>query len=138
REIFLRSSGCEEWSTALLARLRFDLRRVGNDRRSEIEEADVSGVASLSPPTVPVKIVLKKRDAKNAFQDLWTTSVDPADQFVDRSKPVAPAPLITIQKTGEPETKVDFLILGDGYTAAEAKKFEADARRLTEILFATS
>ena len=89
-------------------------------------------------PSAPVKITLKKRDAKNAFQDLWTTTIDPGDQFVDRSKPVAPAPLITIQKTGEPETKVDFLILGDGYTAAEAKKFEADARRLTETLFATS
>src|SRR5690348_16248476 len=88
--------------------------------------------------SAPVEIVLKKRDAKNTWVDLWTTSVDPADQFVDRSKPAAPAPLLTIQKTGEPENKVDFLILGDGYTAAEAKKFEADARRLTETLFATS
>ena len=89
-------------------------------------------------PSAPVTVTLKKRDAKNVFQDLWTTAIDPADQFVDRSKPVAPAPLITIQKAGDPETKVDFLILGDGYTAAEAKKFEADARRLTEVLFATS
>ena len=89
-------------------------------------------------PTAPVNIVLKKRDAKNVFQDIWTTTIDPADQFIDRSKPVAPAPLITIQKTGEPEDRVDFLILGDGYTAAEAKKFEADARRLTNVLFATS
>ena len=89
-------------------------------------------------PTAPVTITLKKRDAKNVFQDIWTTTIDPADQFVDRSKPVAPAPLVTIQKAGDPETKVDFLILGDGYTAAEAKKFEADARRLTETLFATS
>ena len=89
-------------------------------------------------PTAPVTVVLKKRDAKNVFQDLWTTTIDPNDQFVDRSKPKAPAPLITIQKTGEPETRVDFLILGDGYTAAEAKKFEADARRLTKTLFATS
>jgi hypothetical protein len=89
-------------------------------------------------PTAPVSIVLKKRDPKNVFQDVWTTTIDPADQFVDRSKPVAPAPLITIQKTGEPEDRVDFLILGDGYTAAEAKKFEADARRLTDTLFATS
>ena len=89
-------------------------------------------------PTAPVSIVLKKRDAKNVFQDVWTTTLDPADQFVDRSKPVAPAPLITIQKAGEPEDRVDFLILGDGYTAAEAKKFEADARRLTDTLFATS
>ena len=89
-------------------------------------------------PAAPITITLKKRDAKNVFQDIWTTTIDPADQFVDRSKPVAPAPLIAIQKAGDPETKVDFLILGDGYTAAEAKKFEADARRLTEVLFKTS
>ena len=89
-------------------------------------------------PPAPVNVILKKRDAKNVFQDIWTTKIDPADMFVDRSKPAPPAPLITIQKTGEPETKVDFLILGDGYTAAEAKKFEADARRLTEVLFSTS
>jgi hypothetical protein len=89
-------------------------------------------------PAAPVTVILKKRDAKNAFQDVWTTTIDPGDQFIDRSKPTPPAPLITIQKTGEPEARVDFLILGDGYTAAEAKKFEADARRLTETLFATS
>jgi len=89
-------------------------------------------------PAAPVTVVLKKRDAKNVFQDIWTATIDPADQFVDRSKQTAPAPVITIQKTGEPEARVDFLILGDGYTAAEAKKFEADARRLTETLFATS
>ena len=89
-------------------------------------------------PAAPVSIVLKKRDARNVFKEIWTTTVDPADQFIDRSKPVAPAQFITIQKTGDSEKKVDFLILGDGYTAAEAKKFEADARRMTEVLFATS
>ncbi len=89
-------------------------------------------------PAAPVSIVLLKRDPKNVFREIWATTIDPADQFIDRSKPVAPAPLITIQKAGEPEAKVDFLILGDGYTAGEAKKFEADARRLTEVLFSTS
>lgn len=89
-------------------------------------------------PASPVDIVLKKRDAKNNFQDIWATTVDPKDHFIDRSKQVAPAPLITIQKMGDPEKKVDFLILGDGYTAAEASKFAADARRLTEVLFSTS
>jgi len=89
-------------------------------------------------PSAAVSIVLKKRDAKNNWQDIWTTTIDPSDMFIDHSKRTAPAPLIAIQKAGEPEAKVDFLILGDGYTAAEAKKFEADARRLTEVLFATS
>jgi IgA Peptidase M64/Peptidase M64 N-terminus len=89
-------------------------------------------------PESPVEIVLKKRDAHNDFREIWTTAVDPKDVFIDRSKPRAPAPLINIQKMGEPADKVDFLILGDGYTATEAKKFESDARRLTEVLFSTS
>src|SRR5215207_355120 len=53
-------------------------------------------------PTAPISVVLKKRAAKNVFTDIWTTTIDPSDQFINRSKPVAPAPLITIQKTGEP------------------------------------
>jgi len=89
-------------------------------------------------PEVPVEIVLQKRDAQNRFQEVWSTSIDPKDIFIDRSKSPAPAPLIAIQKMGEPATKVDFLILGDGYTKAEAKKFETDARRMVETLFATS
>src|SRR5437867_595241 len=64
--------------------------------------------------------------------------LDPKDMFVDSSKPASPGPLLEIQKTGDPADKVDFLIVGDGYTAAERPKFEKDARRLTEILFAYS
>lgn len=89
-------------------------------------------------PPMPVEIVLQKRDAKNVFQQVWTTVVDPQDIFIDRSQWKPPGPLITIQKMGEPAHKVDFLILGDGYTASEVRKFEADARRLTEVLFGTS
>ena len=89
-------------------------------------------------PEAPIEIVVRKRDAKNAWRDVWSTTIDPQDIFIDRSKNAPPAPLIEIQKMGEPATKVDFLILGDGYTAAESKKFEADARRLVETLFATS
>jgi hypothetical protein len=89
-------------------------------------------------PDAPVEIVLKKRDAKNSWRDIWSINVDPKDMFVDRSKLQAPAPLIAIQKMGDPATKVDFVILGDGYTAREQQKFAADARRLTEVLFSTS
>jgi hypothetical protein len=88
-------------------------------------------------PERPVQIVVKKRDAENMFRELWTTTVDPADMFVDRSKQVAPVELIELEKNGEPAGKVDFLILGDGYTAAESAKFKGDARRFLERLFAT-
>src|SRR5262245_1668768 len=89
-------------------------------------------------PDSPVQIVLKKRDAANAFREIWSTLVDPKDMFVDTSRPPSPGPLIEIQKSDDPSTKVDVLLLGDGYTAAERGKFEADARRLVGILFATS
>ena len=89
-------------------------------------------------PDAPVEIVLKKRDKKNDWDKIWTTSIDPKDIFIDRSVSAAPARLLPIQKMGEPSTKVDFLILGDGYTARELKKFERDARRLTEVLFSRS
>ncbi len=89
-------------------------------------------------PESPVQIVLKKRDAQNAFREVWSLTLDPKDIFIDTSTPPSPGALIEIQKMGEPSTRVDFLILGDGYTAAERGKFEKDARRLTELLFATS
>ncbi len=89
-------------------------------------------------PNLPVQIVLKKRDSNNAFREIWSTIVDPKDMFVDTSKTPPPGPLIEIQKSGDPAEKVDFLILGDGYTAAERGKFDKDARRLVEILFSTS
>jgi hypothetical protein len=88
-------------------------------------------------PPGPVQVVVKKRDAKNAFREVASFLVDPKDKFVDTSKPPAPGPLIAIERHGDSSEKVDFLILGDGYTAAERSKFEKDARRLTEILFST-
>lgn len=89
-------------------------------------------------PDAVVEIVLRKRDSKNRWDEIWKTTVDPKDIFVDRSRFPAPAPLIPIQRMGDPATKVDLLLLGDGYTSRELKKFEADARRLVRVLFATS
>jgi hypothetical protein len=89
-------------------------------------------------PDAPAQVVLKKRDARNQFREVWTIALDPKDIFIDRSTPKAPAPLVEIQRSGDPSEKVDFLIIGDGYTAAEQKKFEADARRMAGVLFSTS
>jgi hypothetical protein len=86
-------------------------------------------------PDVPVNVIIKRRDKNNIFQKAWSIAIDPKDIFIDRSKPPSPGPLIEIQKMGDSAHKVDFLILGDGYTAAERDKFEKDARHLAEILF---
>jgi hypothetical protein len=88
-------------------------------------------------PDGPVEVSLKERD-RNGFHEVWKTVVDPKDKFVDRSRPQSPGALMELQKMGDPATKVDLLVLGDGYTAAERGKFEKDARRFMDALFSTS
>ncbi len=90
-------------------------------------------------PEGPVAIVLMKRDAHNAFQEIWRFTLDPSDMFVDRgASDDGAGPLIALQDSGDPGSKLDLLILGDGYTAAERGKFERDARRLLDTFFSTS
>lgn len=96
---------------------------------------------SLRFPAVEKKarITLRKRDARNAFKDIWSFTLDPADKFIVRNvAPVNSGALIELHKSGPPEDKLDVLILGDGYTAAERGKFERDARRMLKIFFSTS
>ena len=89
--------------------------------------------------TKPATLVIRKRDQKNVFRDVWMVTIDPADKFVVRGAGRAPSgPLIRLHEAGDPTTKLDLLILGDGYTRAERGKFERDARRLVTVLFATS
>jgi hypothetical protein len=89
-------------------------------------------------PDAEVTVVVRKRNARNQFEDVWTIAVDPKSMFVDASSPAPPGGLMALQKSGDPAMKVDLLLLGDGYTAAERSKFERDARRMIDILFATS
>jgi IgA Peptidase M64/Peptidase M64 N-terminus len=83
----------------------------------------------------PVQVTIFKRDDKQAFKAVWQQQIDTTDMLVDRS-PFAPQSLLAIEEHGAPADKVDLLMLGDGYTAAEcATKFVDDARRMTAALF---
>jgi hypothetical protein len=86
----------------------------------------------------PVRVRILKRDEHNAFSVAWSIDVDPNAQDVVRQQPPAPAKPIPIQVSGPSPDKVDLLILGDGYTRKEMKKFEQDARRLSQHLFSVS
>jgi len=86
-------------------------------------------------PKAPVRIVLKKRDSQNRFVEFATLAVDPAARGVNRADPPAVGTVWTLFEHGPPQQKVDIVLLGDGYTAAELPAFHADARRLTEALF---
>jgi len=81
-------------------------------------------------------VVLRKRDANGNYPEVWRVAVDPADPFIDRAPPPRHEP-VPVERHGDPATKVDLLLLGDGYTAAECgKKFLGDVRRMADALFA--
>lgn len=50
----------------------------------------------------------------------------------------AEADLVTIGSSGDPRNRLDLLLLGDGYTAAERDKFFADAQKLMQSFFSIS
>ncbi|MYM30041.1 peptidase M64 [Duganella sp. CY15W] len=89
-------------------------------------------------PEAPVKVRILKRDERNLFSVVWTADVNPDAMDVIRKQPPAPVKPIGIRVNGPSEDKVDLLIVGDGYTQADMKKFEAAARRLADHLFDTS
>jgi IgA Peptidase M64/Peptidase M64 N-terminus len=86
-------------------------------------------------PAAPVQVVIKKRGPKNEFREVWSVVIDPADAVIDRSAPPK-LPVWAVMENGPSRDKVDLLLLGDGYTAAEMEKWHRDARRLAELLFA--
>ena len=88
-------------------------------------------------PEGPVQVVIRKRDRANLFREVWSVRVDPAELSVDRTSSTE-AKAWAVVENGPPAEKVDLLLLGDGYTAAEMGKWHADAKRLAEMLFAVS
>lgn len=86
-------------------------------------------------PRQGVQAVVEKRRADSAFQQVWEQSIDPSGPDFDRSPLVTTTRTETLFASGDPWSKVDIAILGDGYREVEHAKFIADAKRATEYLF---
>jgi hypothetical protein len=83
-------------------------------------------------------LVLKKRNAQTEFEEIWRLPIDPNDYMVHQESAAYADRVVAILDNGDPASKVDLLILGDGYTRDEHDAFLAKARELADILFATS
>ena len=83
---------------------------------------------------VKLRLVLSKRDAKNEFQKVWEIPVDPADMLVSKAQPPKQEAIALLQ-SGPPAGKLDLLVLGDGYTAAEKGLFLQQADMFLKEFF---
>lgn len=105
-----------------------------------IEEArhrwrSFSGSLRFPWPRKPVQVLLKKRDAENRFREIWSLSIEPDAWDIVKAELKTANKVWTLQENGPVHNHIDILFLGDGYTAAEATKFQRDAKRMSDILF---
>lgn len=87
-------------------------------------------------PKARVQVVLKKREGADGFHELWSTLIDPNSRFVTRTDLKSAGSVWSLIDNGPPDSKVDILLISEGYTAAELPKFHADAMRLIDAMFA--
>jgi hypothetical protein len=88
-------------------------------------------------PRKPVQLVIRHRDKERAFQQVWSTLIDPQSRHVNSADRAPAGKVWTLFENGPVSEKVDLLIIGEGYTAAEQEKLHADVKRLAAKLFAT-
>jgi hypothetical protein len=90
--------------------------------------------ALIPYPKYKIKFVLEKRNLKNKLEEFYSTEIDPSSIVIIKDKITDNSVKIFYGlKSGDPHTKVDIAILGEGYTLKEEKKFEKDFKRFTKI-----
>ena len=90
-------------------------------------------------PKNKIQLVLCRRDKQMNFREIFATTIDPnASTQVDRAKRIPKFKAVPLMKNGSPATKVDLVILGDGYAQDDLEKLRKDAKRLNEVMFSTT
>jgi hypothetical protein len=89
----------------------------------------------LAPlPKAPVEFALESRGKDGILHEFFRTPIDPESWTVRHDPP--PAGIITVDGAvgGDPHGCVDVAIVGEGYTAGEVAKFEADVKRFAQLM----
>ncbi|RMG66348.1 MAG: peptidase M64 [Calditrichaeota bacterium] len=90
----------------------------------------------LPLPRRSFRLSILRRDANNRFTRVVFQQVFHPDSLVIHPEPALPQAEMTIlQKTGNPQERVDVVFVAEGYTANQRSKFLTDARRMMKALF---
>jgi hypothetical protein len=92
-------------------------------------------------PKAKVRLMIDRRedrpgpDGRGEFKEIFRIELDPASHLVAGDVRDPGARVIPVRETGDPRERIDILILGDGYTAAEMPKYRRDLERFAAVLF---
>ena len=84
-------------------------------------------------PKNHVKVVFYSRNKKNLWIRAYEYDVDPDDIFIKREAHTV-YKNFKVHYSGDPSTHLDIVIIPDGYTKKQMKKFKKDCKRFSDIL----
>lgn len=91
--------------------------------------------AIIPMPKNKIKFVVEKRNNQNLLNEVFSSTINPDDVFViDEPILDKDAAVYKALSNGDPHTKLDIVILGEGYTGGEKTKFEKDLERFKNTL----
>ena len=86
-------------------------------------------------PKHPILFVVDRRDSNNVYHPEFEQRIDPKDYHINTESPDRGDQVYHLVENGDPHDKVDLVVIGEGYTAAEKKKFESDLKKYCDIFF---
>ncbi len=92
--------------------------------------------AIIPYPKNKIKFVIERRKQDNELEKFFETEIDP--ESIDVIRELILDKSIKVYKeviSGDSHTKVDVVILSEGYTKNEEAKFKSDLKRYTKIFF---
>lgn len=84
-------------------------------------------------PKEAIKLVFYKRMKNMKWSEMYTRYINPSDYNI-RPQQKNKIEAVKVHYSGDPATKVDIVLLAEGYTADEQDKFMKDAERFKEYL----
>lgn len=101
----------------------------GHDKDSV---ATFEEVMLMPLPKVPVEICLQKRDKNNQFVTTTTYHYNPTDNRLEKLRPrVKP---LALHNNGDPHTRIDIVIVAEGYGKQDQRKMREDFDKFTSYL----
>ncbi len=92
--------------------------------------------ALLPYPKNKIVFAMEKRNKENKLEEFFRQEIDPASLTIIKDKVLdKTVKVIEPVKNGDPHTRVDLVILGEGYTVNEEEKFSNDLKKFTDIFF---
>ena len=92
--------------------------------------------ALIPYPKNKIRFTIEKRNEKNILKEIFSIEIDNAEVNIVKDKVVdGSIKIFKNENNGNPHSRVDLAILGDGYTEFETEKFKDDFERITKTLF---